>query len=272
MKLKTRISRKSTTAFENARVNLPTDYPWKVLDKLCLDLQEYLAEADFSKVQKIVRNRDFSAYLELAEAWGLSSCNASTDTSIVEIRTKCMLASLIKKFQFPTDRDKRIARATEIFFGAEEQCRTYNLEGYKNLIYPETDWGVKILHHARVFLVKLLGDYIGSWREMLDRSRHGPGATIGTKKGNTSLYHKFAEWPYSCTIDAFRYARFTIETDQRWFGALQNDYRRRLGIPKHYPLDMQAFWAKVINVVDGNRIAFVPKDAQKERTIAIEPP
>jgi hypothetical protein len=34
---------------------------------------------------------------------------------------------------------------------------------------------------------------------------------------------------------------------------------------------MKVFWSKVIKIVDGNRITFVPKDAQKERTIAIEP-
>lgn len=251
-------------------VNLPEEYPWKVLNKVANDLQEYLTEEGWDRIAQIIRNRDLDAYLQLSEDWGLQ-CISPSDNDVVDIRCRYLLASLIKKFQFPTDKESRVARALEIFSNAESQCQTYNLSGYKSLSRPETEWGVEILHYARQFLVKLLGAELPGSKSLLDRSRHGPGATIGTSKGNTSRYHKFAEWPYTCTIDAYRYARFAIETDPRWFGALQNSYRARFGIQKHYPLDMQKFWTRVIKIVDANRIAFVPKDARKERTIAIEP-
>lgn len=268
MKVKSR--NKRTDVRKEMPVQLPEDYPWKVVNKLSHDLREYLDDADFSKLDEIIRKRDFGKYLELAEEWGLQSITPA-DTSTVEIRAKYLLASLVKKFRFPTDRGTREERALRIFHEAELFCKTYNEERYTAFENAETEFGVKVFHHARLFLSKLLGDRLPGHRALLDRSRHGPGATIGTKKGMTSLYSKYAEWPYSCTIDAYRYARFAIETDQRWFGALQNAYRARFGIPKHMPLDMSKFWASVVNVVDGNRIAFVPKDAQKERTIAIEP-
>jgi len=269
--MKDKSHHKPTDIRKSMPVDLPESYPWKVLSKITKDLKEYLTDADFSRLTDITRNRDFEGYLKLAEEeWGLQSI-ASIDSNVVEIRVRYLLASLIKKFRFPTDRAQREERALAIFAEAESLCKTYNQSGYMELDKPETDFGEAILHHAKAFLKRLLGDRLPGHQEMLDRSRHGPGATIGTKKGNTSLYHKYAEWPYSCTIGAFRYARFAIETDQRWFGALQNSYRERFGIPKHLPLDMESFWARVINVVDGNRIAFVPKDAQKERTIAIEP-
>lgn len=251
-------------------LNLPTDYPWKVLDKLRLDLEEYLDSQDADELKVAVRNRDFDAYSALAEDWGLQSMTHS-DAPVVEIRSKYLLASLIKKFRFPTDVEAREAKAREIFYAAETDCALYNQQGWQELTDVESGFSVSVLRYARSFLVNLLGAELPGSKELLSRSRHGPGATIGTKKGNISLFHKYNEWPYSCTIGAYRYARFAIETDQRWFGALQNSYRSRFGIPKHYPLDMDAFWAKVINVVDGNRIAFVPKDARKERTIAIEP-
>lgn len=251
-------------------INLPEEYPWKVCSKLLLDLKDCLPEADFNDAEQILRNRDFAGYLKLAEAWGLQSM-ASTGTNLGEIRAKYAIASLIKKFQFPSDKDIRVCRATEIFSDAESACKSYNNLRYMELIRPETDWGVEILHYAKVFLKRLLGAELPGHLALLNRSRHGPGATLGTKNGHISAYHKFAEWPYSCTSGAFRYARFAIETDPRWFGALQNSYRSRLKIPKHYPLDMKRFWTEVIKVVDGNRICFVPKDAQKERTIAIEP-
>jgi hypothetical protein len=270
MKFKTRTRKKKLWEANLPKVNPSIDYPWKVLGKLCLDLNEYLTEDESRRLTLIIRNRDLDGYLELSEEWGLQS-TVTTDSSLAVMRAKYLLASLVKKFPFSTDKDERIARATEIFFDAESKCKTYNDYSYKYLSVPETEWGVKILHYARLFLTKLLGVQKPGHLELLDRSRHGPGATIGTVKGNTSLYHKYEGWPYTCTIDAYRYARFAIETDQRWIGALQNSYRERFGIQKHELLDMQTFWSKVIKVVDGNRITFVPKDARKERTIAIEP-
>jgi hypothetical protein len=268
MKRKTKARKRDLRKAVSLR--LPEDYPWKVVQKLHLDLKEYLSDADNGMIERVLRNRDFDGYLALAEAWGLQS-TFLTGVELHVIRARYLLASLVKKFQFPSDKDTRVARAKEIFFSAEGACKLYNDTSYKELIRPETEWGVSVLHYARLFLSRLLGVQLPGHRELLSRSRHGPGATIGTKKGNISQYHKFAEWPYSCTIDAVRYARFAIETDQRWFGALQNSYRERMGIPMQYPLDMSKFWAGVIEVVDGNRITFVPKDARKERTIAIEP-
>jgi hypothetical protein len=272
MKLKTSTKKRGRRRKEiDVRVALPKDYPWKVAQNVYADLMEYLNGKDQVTFENIMRNRDFEGYLNLAEAWGLQSI-APTDVPVLaEARAKYALASLIKKFQFRTDKEIRRQRATEIFFAAEDACHIYNQQGYKTLAEPVTDWGVKVLHYARVFLRRLLGDQLPGHREMLDRSRHGPGATTSTANGNTSLYHKYAEWPYDCTIGAYRYARFAIETDQRWIGALQNSYRSSMGIPMHMPICEKEFWSKVINVVDGNRITFVPKDAQKERTIAIEP-
>lgn len=245
-------------------------YPWKVLSKLSLDLKEYLSSEEFDRIQKIARYRDFDGYMVLAEEWGLQ-CIAPADTTLAKVRAKYLLASLIKKFQFSSDKDERIARATEIFLSAESECKSYNQENYKSLSEPETEWANNIRIYAQQFLRKLLGPELPGSRALLDKSRHGPGATIGTDGGDISAYHKFAGWPYSCTKDAYRYARFAIETDQRWFGALQNSYRKRMKIPMHYPIDMERFWAEVIDISYGNRITFVPKDARKERTIAIEP-
>lgn len=251
--------------------NLPREYPWKVLNKLSLDLAEYLNEDELKRLDEITRKRDLDQYLELNEEWGLQRIVPTDEQALAKVRAKYLLASLVKKFPFPTDKDTRVARATKIFLDAEGDCKTYNQVSYKSLSEPETEWGVSILHHAKLFLAKLLGTQLPGHRALLDRARHGPGATIGTCGGNTSLYHKYSEWPYSCTIDAYRYARFAIETDQRWIGALQDSYRDRFGIQKHIPLNLKEFWSRVIQVVDGNRICFVPKDARKERTIAIEP-
>jgi hypothetical protein len=269
MKRKTR-KRKSDRRWKPPEIGLPADYPWKVLNKLTLDLQEYLTEMERSTLEQITRNRDLEGYYALSEVWGLQSI-ASTDIELDKIRAKYLLASLIKKFQFQSNKDERIERAVEIFRTAEDDCKSYNKTRYKELAVPETDWGVEILHHARGFLRKLLGAELPGHQGLLERSRHGPGSTIGTCNGDISQYHKYAGWPYSCTKDAFRYAQFAIQTDQRWHGALRYNYRKRKHMKMHAPIDEAEFWAEVVEVVDGNRITFVPKDAQKERTIAIEP-
>jgi len=261
---------KKRRAISMALHNVPKSYPWDILKSLSLDLTHYLTDEESEKLSKIIRYKDLGSYLNLSQEWGLQ-CIDSTDTVLAKVRAKYLLCSVIKKYQFPTDKTERVARATEIFLAAEGTCKSYNQVNYKSLTDTEDTWSSDILLRARQFLVKLLGSELPGSKALLDTSRHGPGSTIGTTRGDVSMYHKYGNWPYSCTIEAHRYARFAIETDRRWLGALQDSYRMREGIPAHMPLDMKRFWAKVINVVDGNRIAFVPKDAQKERTIAIEP-
>jgi hypothetical protein len=94
---------------------------------------------------------------------------------------------------------------------------------------------------------------------------------LDTKEGHVSAYFKYSEWPYSCTLDAYQEARNAIQGDERWIGALEDSYRERYQIPRHVLLNLDLFWSTVINIVPGNRITFVPKDARTERSIAIEP-
>lgn len=270
MKGSTKSSKNKLRTKKKRSLGLPQSYPWKVLGKLSQDLKEYLSVDEFNRLDRITRDRDLDEYLKLNEEWGLQS-TLPTDITCAVMRAKYLLASLIKKFPFKTDKNKRVARALEIFFEAEEACKLYNQTGYEELASPTTEWGVNILRHAKLFLVKLLGDRLPGHREMLERSRHGPGATICTYEGQSSVYYKYANWPYSCTVGALRYARFAIAIDQRWIGALQDSYRQRFGILKHMPINEEEFWSKVIHIAPGNRITTVPKDALKERTIAIEP-
>jgi len=270
MKYKTR-SKTRTRIVKDVRVRISEEYPWKILGWLAEDLSQYLDESELNHITEVVRNRDLNSYLELSEAWGLQ-CTTPMDTNLASLRAKYQLAALLKKFQFKTEKDERIQAALIKFYAAERSCREYNLNSYSKLSWAKDSWMVDVFTYARCFMQKLLGIQLPSGKIMTEWSRHGPGASLDTVSSQgTSQYYKFANWPYSCTLDAYRYARFTIETDVRWFGALQNDYRRRFNIPKHFPINMQLFWTRVIRIVDGNRITFVPKNAKIERSIAIEP-
>lgn len=269
MKVKTK-SRKKPLMSRDIRLKLPIDYQWKVLGWLTRDLGEFLTESDKTRLESIIRNRDVDSYLALSEEWGLQ-CNPTGDIPYIEFCARYQLTALLKKFRFPTSKDERLATAKQKFYNAELACKAYNGVGFKSLVDGKDDWDVNVFHYAKSFLKKLLGERLPSGRIMTEWSRHGPGATLDTYKGQNSTYCKYENWPYSCTSGAYRYACYVIETDQRWLGALMDDYRERFNIPKHYPISMKHFWRSVIRIVPGNKLAFVPKNALTERSIAIEP-
>jgi len=247
---------------------LPNDYPWKILSTLVEDLSIYLSEDEVWLITHIARKRDLESYTTLSEIWGLQ-CIDPQKASLAETRAKYLLASVIKKFRFDTDKEARKQAALDVFLDAEETCYEYNQRGFKVLL-DANGMPTPELRDMRTFLSELLGhEVIGAG--FMDDARHGPGANLDTSGKLSGAYHKYHCWPYSCTIGAYRYARFLIETDQRWYGALQNSYREAKDIPMHLPLNMKKFWKDVISITDENRISFVPKDAHKERTIAIEP-
>lgn len=249
---------------------LPRDYPWKVLGWLAEDLSQYLSVTEQEKIDRIIRLRDFDGLLALPEEWGLQSMSSTVGTRL-ERAARYQLASLLKKFRFATNREARVEAAIIKFIAGEAKCADFNREGYRQLSVAAESWMVNVFTYARSFMEKLLGYEVPSLDVMTDRSRHGPGATLDTKCGLISSYFKYSKWPYQCTKAVRGMARQYIEADERWLGALEDDYRTRFNIPKHAILDRQRFWLDVFEVVDGNRIAFVPKDARVERSIAIEP-
>lgn len=256
------------------KLALPIDYPWKVLQALAIDLAVHLSDDENALLSQIVRGRDLSALMILAGEWGLqnnSKSSAEGASHISKVRAKYQLSALLKKFRFETDKDKREANATRKFIEAEAVCQDYNHSGYKSLAFGETESNACIFTYARSFLSKVLGENCLS-KDLITRwSRHGPGSNLDTLKGQSSVYLKNRNWPYSCTSAALPFARFLISTDKRWLGFLEDSYRSRNNIPKNRILDQEVFWSSVFKVVKGNRIFFVPKDAITERSIAIEP-
>jgi hypothetical protein len=254
----------------NLKIRLPDDYPWKVLHSLIEDHSYCLSDDDCSLARHITRSRDYTALLNLSEAWRDSSPPLGISATI-NFRAKYQITSLIKKYRFPSGNKARRLAAIEKFKAAEETCRDFNRFGYRDLVSLKEPEHLNAFTYALSFLKRLLGTTLPSPEVLTLWSRHGPGANLDTKDGQTSMYHKYSEWPYSCTSDAFSHARFAIASDERWLGALENDYRDRFLIPKHVILNQDMFWENVLKCVDGNRIAFVPKNSQTDRSIAIEP-
>lgn len=272
MKIKT--NRSKTThpiAKEKLAIKLPMDYPWKVLGWLSQDLAGIIGNEDYDYISQIIRERDTGSLMLLSDEWGLQKLKLQEDISLAKLRAKYQLSALLKKFRFPSNKELRIDSAKQKFLNAESTCSEYNHGGYMKIVAAKTELSACYLTSARAFLAKLLGERTPTNRIVTEWSRHGPGSNLDTKNGAVSIYDKYENWPYSCTSLALPYARYLIQSDQRWFGALQNSYRQRNNIPMHAIINMEEFWINVFRVVEGNRITFVPKNALTERSIAIEP-
>lgn len=253
-------------------VKLPRDYPWKLLAALTMELDQYLTPADIKELTTILRNRDVNRLLKLGGRWGLQCINPCAEGfSLDNSKAKYQLAAFLKKFQFSATRETLELRALEKFRDAEEQCRAFNREGRKALEGMTEGWKVTAITYAKAFIQKILGVILPEFEELTEWSRHGPGASLDTEGGKVSAFFKFENWPYQCTAAAYRFAKDAIRADERWLGALEDDYRRRFKIPKHALLDRRVFWQNVLKIVPGARIAFVPKNAEIFRTITIEP-
>lgn len=199
----------------SSELKLPENYIWKLLGATLDDLSGYLHEEDIEMVQFIIRSKDFESYLCLSEIWGLHSMNSQTVLSFEEIKARYFLASLLKKFQFPSDKEIRREKALAKFYQAEKTCRFFNNFNYKKLVADGEETAC-FLTYARSFLKKLLGEKCPTLCQVMESSRHGPGSNLDTQNGETSSYFKYAKWPYSCTPAAIPVARFMIESDKRW--------------------------------------------------------
>jgi len=275
MKNKLRSGKKKSLEVLASEVNLPGSYPWKVVGFLADDLGQFLGSEEEQKVRGLVRNRDQQALFSLCEAWSLKELQSiktpESGTPLMNLRAKYQIGSLLKKFIFPGEATTRREAAMKSFLAAEEACGRYNREGYVGLAWGDGAFYTNVFTSSRAFLRKLLGVSVPGNQLMTKKSRHGPGSNLDTKEGLVSYFHKFENWPYSCTVDCFQEARLLIQSDERWLGALEDSYRERYNIPKTMILDQVSFWFNVLKIVPGNRITFVPKNAKTERSIAIEP-
>lgn len=257
---------------ETVQIQVPKDYPWRILRALVSDHVYSLDEQETSSILSVIRSRSYDRYLELAELWG-PLCIPPDVPTLEKFQVKYQIASLIKKFRFPGDNKTRRSTALSKFYAAEAACKEFNAQDTREFYFsyaskPETHAAFK---HAKRFMRKLLGEVLPPSSQLTEWSRHGPGANLDTKRGRTGLYDKYSNFPYSCTSNAAKYARLLIEDDARWLGALQDAYRREYNIPMHYIIDEKHFWNSVIDIIDTNRITFVPKNSQTDRSIAIEP-
>jgi hypothetical protein len=269
------------------RLTLPEDLPWRILGAVSKDLR--LIESDSpntdlpdlsntpesERLSGAIRRRSRKELSDLTITFGpqcmLEGLVGDTKEAY-SFFAKYQVGSLLKKYPEKGANSRQAAFSK--FFQLEERCRLYNSENYKALLAISTrhpDF-LGVVEEMQNDILRLIGEFpnVGS---VYYNAKHGPGMSIGAlySEGRVTEFYKWSNLPYSCTRNCIPYAKEAILSDPRWIGALDDWYRREENIPLGAPIDLDHFWSKVIHVVEYSKITTVPKSAEIDRTIAIEP-
>lgn len=158
-------------------------------------------------------------------------------------------------FDLGIDRDDV---AFKKFLDTEESCLQLNrrLESRRRGEFFFSPRVESVLYGAQRKIAELLGPLR---MDCLLDSGFGPGVTSSCGGERTGLAEKFRS-ELNATRDAVKYIKPLLGLSPLWSKALSND--------EPFTADYCDFPVKVI---DGSKVAFVPKDAKTSRTICIEP-
>jgi len=276
--------RKAKTSAVDVKLQLPKDLNFKILAQLYKDLgcsQEVNAaefvndlsdDEEISSFGKAIRQRDTAKLLSAAQSFQPQSMlYDGLHTSDFYVRYQ--LGSFLKKYPEKGDDSKK--RAIAKFHSADRECGLYNETNHRALLaldekHPSFLGVIQEIQHD---ILGLLDDFPNVDR-LLSLSKHGPGTSLLGKlyaNGKTTCFYKWSTLPYTVTPQCVPYAKTAISSDPRWIGALDDEYRRSAKIPLGSPIDTKAFWAHVLKTVECSRTTTVPKSAEIDRTICIEP-
>lgn len=180
-------------------------------------------------------------------------------------RDDYLAVSFLSKFPFKGREGVTRRKAVDNFLKAEELCRETNKRFTKSTrvgdfqnIHPAVH---PVLHLMQLKIASILGDFnVEEWRQ---KCRFGPGATDVHHGIRATLYDKIGS-TLSATADARPVATFMVNAMGSWVRS-----RRSLS-----PFDEGPYLPLEegeVAIASGNTIAFVPKNAKTDRTIAIEP-
>jgi len=263
----------SKNKFSLAR-KLSKDFPWKVLSRLVDDNVNYLPPTFVLEIEKCIRDRNVIKYMELGDSWGPQCINLGHDMSKHSFALIYQIVSFLRKYPFSEGISEadREDTAVHAFLNAEDRCYSFNASRTCHDRSNQTSDQDMAFTYAREFISRVIGDELPSWDVLMKDARHGPGSTfIRSDRGEVTNYFKFADFShYTCTEKALPYARALLQSDKRWYGAVEDCYRTKQNI-QMYEILPSNWLDTVLQVVPGNRITFVPKSAKTHRAIAIEP-
>lgn len=162
-------------------------------------------------------------------------------------RQDYLLAEMFSKYPNWDLKIDRKKVALEKFSASEDQCRITNA-----ILSREGSWSPgasAVIETARRKIERLLGPF--NWNEAELGFDFGPGSTTRLRRKRSDRYYKMSGIP-DCTNDALLLSEVAFKYYLSW--------GHHLGAS-----ELQC------NVVSGNKVVTVPKNAKTDRVIAIEP-
>jgi hypothetical protein len=199
----------------------------------------------------LLRSKKYAEYLDL-------EVKPSTYKDPKAFFDDYIAVSLLSKFpNFPLEVDREKV-AIEKFLGSERTCSEtfFRLRSLRNGGVSITSPLHTIFHSARVKISALLGPF--NWDSVESDFGFGPGACIGLKNRQGDSYYKFGHLRPTTTEGNAVLAFTAIRRVPGWFYHLSQNSGAEPSISS-------------LELVRGNRITTVPKNAKTDRVIAIEP-
>lgn len=278
------------------KLRLSEDFPWQLLNKIMSDIEGSVLSDHGTRALALcraaVRKRDIQAYITYCKSCSslrklsttLSASEHHQDDSdrnqlLSEIRA-LRLTTLFQKFDFPKSPIQKMDNAMKSFEKFESLCGKTNadiiFQSYKNdeddsrLSTYDNIITCRVLRFAEEFILRIVG-VIPDDMCFNNSLRHGPGATTD-KRGNNSINIIKYMPPIGCSAAARDIFFDKCCTDARWHRANITNWLN--GVRLQYDTDDERFipfseW--LTKEVTHSAITFVPKDAEKLRTINIEP-
>lgn len=214
--------------------------------KVVQDLEQYLP-------QDILVKRDVLSIYRSCESW-LARADMHSESPVRYAAVRQIHALLHKNADLPLSSDKdRRENAFDAFTSSEMKCRTTNkrLSHYRR--YPSRQpqiWNV--INMSQSIIKDCLGTLTPKvFNRILRGASFGPGATYGSSHPeHRHLYYKL-DGPHTVTSSALPYFKVALN--------------------RYYPHWREVLMTKEYNLVNGNRVAYVPKTWKTHRTIAVEP-
>jgi hypothetical protein len=187
-----------------------------------------------------------------------------TATELSEFRDQYLLAEVVSKYPFEVKGIDRDRTALLKFHEAEAQCAATNSSVRRSSSsLDRLDW-LSIIQMARAKIVHLLGPF--NWSETEGHFAFGPGATTARKRRERDALYKIGMKP-DVTLDCALLSWCAVYRIPRWFEILTGS------VPSGNAIDdLSRFPPELIfNIVPGNKVVTVPKNAKTNRVIAVEP-
>lgn len=192
------------------------------------------------------------------------SPDPSSYNSASLFRKDYLASQLLAKFSdFDLPLVDRKKAALSKFTDSETSCLHVNSKltnrYWERTITPPA---LQVFQHAKRKIAKLLGPF--SWDEAEEHFGFGPGACVGLPRLKGDAYHKLRVKP-TVTASNLNLAYCAVMRTPKWAESVFSTQFPLLNLT-HEQMALLSF-----DVVAGNKIVTVPKNAKTDRTIAIEP-